>query len=187
VKPMAGDFRFLFEPSAALARYRLFSQSEAPLGKISRPSSKLPVLNSQSRTDYLHSDCAKFTLGSSRRRHTLAIPRRRALGALLAMSVAPASRAVLRQSRLLLRRNNFRQASTTSEAATKAQETGQQAVSKASEGLSKVQSSAGAAASRVGASAYSALSRIGGRTGRMISFVECKHHASRVHQSRRET
>jgi len=88
------------------------------------------------------------------------------------MSVAPTSRAVLRQTRFLLRRNNFRQASTTSEAAAKAQETGQQAVSKASEGLSRVQSSAGSAASRVGSSAYSALSRVGGRTGRMISFVE---------------
>jgi hypothetical protein len=95
------------------------------------------------------------------------------LGALAAMSAAPTTRAVLRHSRHLLRRNNFRQASTTSEAASKAQETGKQAVSKASEGLSRVQSSASSAVSRVGSSAYTALSRVGGRTGRMISFVEC--------------
>merc|ERR1711977_433331 len=90
-------------------------------------------------------------------------------GAPTAMSAAPASRAVLRQTRLLLRRNNFRQASTASEAASKAQDSGKQAVSKASEGLSRVQSSA---SSRVGSSAYNAVSKIGGRTGRVISFVE---------------
>lgn len=89
------------------------------------------------------------------------------------MSAAPTSRAVLRQSKFLLRRNNFRQASTTSEAASKAQESGKQAVSKAQEGLSRVQSSAGAAVSKYGSAAYSALGRIGGRTGRVISFVEC--------------
>jgi F-type H+-transporting ATPase subunit g len=90
------------------------------------------------------------------------------------MSVAPAaSRAVLRQSRLVLRRtNNFRQASTAAETASKAQESGKQAASKASEGLSRVQSSAGSAISKVGSSAYSALSKVGGRTGRVISFVE---------------
>ncbi|KAJ9632917.1 uncharacterized protein PV06_07925 [Exophiala oligosperma] len=88
------------------------------------------------------------------------------------MSAAPVSRAVLRQSRLVLRRNAFRQASTTSEAASKAQETGKQAVSKASEGLSRVQSSASSAITRVGSSAYNAVSKIGGRTGRVISFVE---------------
>lgn len=88
------------------------------------------------------------------------------------MSATPASRVILRQSKLLLRRNNFRHASTTSEAASKAQDTGRQVVSKASEGLSRVQSSAGAAISRVGSSAYNALSKVGGRTGRLISFVE---------------
>lgn len=89
------------------------------------------------------------------------------------MSAAPTSRALVRQSRFLLRRNNFRQASTASDAASKAQETGKQALSKASEGLSRVQSSVGPTISRVGSSAYSALSRVGGRTGRFISFVEC--------------
>ncbi|KAK4941032.1 ATP synthase subunit G atp20 [Elasticomyces elasticus] len=75
------------------------------------------------------------------------------------MSTAHTTRAVLRQSRLVLRRNNFRQASTVSDAASKAQETGKQTVSKASEGLTKVQSSAGSAVSRVGSSAYNALQR----------------------------
>jgi hypothetical protein len=89
------------------------------------------------------------------------------------MSAAPAARAILRQPRVLLRRNNFRQASTASEAASKAQDSGKQAVSKASEGLSRVQSSAGSAISRVGSSAYSALGKVGGRTGRLISFIEC--------------
>lgn len=89
------------------------------------------------------------------------------------MSAAPTARAVLRQSRLVLRRNNFRQASTASEAASKAQESGKQAVSRASEGLTRVQSSAGSAITKVGSSAYNALSRIGGRTGRVIAFVEC--------------
>ncbi|KAK5022294.1 ATP synthase subunit G atp20 [Exophiala sideris] len=88
------------------------------------------------------------------------------------MSTAHTTRAVLRQSRLVLRRNNFRQASTVSDAASKAQETGKQTVSKASEGLTKVQSSAGSAVSRVGSSAYNALQRVGGRTGRAIAFVE---------------
>ncbi len=98
-------------------------------------------------------------------------------GAPAVMSAAPTSRAVFRQSRFLLRRNNFRQASTASEAASKAQDSGKQAVSKASEGLSRVQSSAGSTISRVGSSAYSALGRVGGRTGRMISFVECMSQA----------
>ncbi|KAK5047494.1 hypothetical protein LTR84_006591 [Exophiala bonariae] len=84
------------------------------------------------------------------------------------MSAAPTSRAIVRQSKLLLRRNNFRQASTTSEAAAKAQETGQQAVSKASEGLSRVQSSASSAISKAG----DALGKVGGRTGRVISRVQ---------------
>ncbi|KIW90050.1 uncharacterized protein Z519_09481 [Cladophialophora bantiana CBS 173.52] len=88
------------------------------------------------------------------------------------MSAAPTSRALLRQSRFLLRRNNFRQASTTSEAVSKAQESSKQVVSKASEGLSRVTSSAGSAISKVGSSAYGALSKVGGRTGRVISFVE---------------
>jgi len=89
------------------------------------------------------------------------------------MSAAPTSRALIRQSKLLLRRNNFRQASTASEAATKAQQTGQQAISKASEGLSRVQSSATSAISKVGSATAGALGNVGGRTGRLISAVQC--------------
>jgi F-type H+-transporting ATPase subunit g len=89
------------------------------------------------------------------------------------MSAAPTSRALIRQSKLVLRRNNFRQASTASEAAGKAQQTGQQAVSKASEGLSRVQSSASSAISKVGSATAGALGRVGGRTGRLISAVQC--------------
>lgn len=88
------------------------------------------------------------------------------------MSAAPTSRALIRQSKLVLRRNNFRQASTASEAAGKAQQTGQQAVSKASEGLSRVQSSASSAISKVGSATAGALGRVGGRTGRLISAVQ---------------
>lgn len=85
------------------------------------------------------------------------------------MSPTPATRILLRQSNLVIRRNAFRQASTASEAAGKAQESGQKAISKASEGLSRVTSSAGSAVSRAGA----ALGKVGGRTGRLIAFVEC--------------
>ena len=91
-----------------------------------------------------------------------------------AMSAAPTSRALIRQSKLVLRRNNFRQASTTSEATAKAQQSGQQAVSKASEGLTRVSSSAGSAISKAGSAATNALGKVGGRTGRLISFVQCR-------------
>lgn len=99
------------------------------------------------------------------------------------MPAAPATRAVLRQSRFLLRRNNLRQASTAAETASKAKETASDTaskvqssastgVSKASEGLTRVQSSAGSAITGAATSAKNALSKVGGRTGRLISFVE---------------
>ena len=102
-----------------------------------------------------------------------------------AMSSSLTSRAVLRQSRVLLRQNQSRQASTTAETAAKAKDTASQtaskaketastSVSKASEGLSKVTSSAGSAASRVTSGARNTLGRIGGRTGRLIQRVESK-------------
>ncbi|KIV97414.1 hypothetical protein PV10_01169 [Exophiala mesophila] len=84
------------------------------------------------------------------------------------MSSTRATRILLRQSNLVVRRNAFRQASTASEAAGKAQESGQKAISKATEGLSRVTSSAGSAISKAG----SALGKVGGRTGRFIAFVE---------------
>ena len=103
-----------------------------------------------------------------------------------AMSTAPASRALLRQSRFLLRRQNVRQASTAAETANKAKETASETASKAkdatsnitskaSEGLSRVTSSGGSALSKAGSTARNALSSVGGRTGRVISLVECEH------------
>lgn len=88
------------------------------------------------------------------------------------------SRVVIRHSRNLLRRPQFRNASSTtekaSEAASKAKETAQANVSKASEGLSRVTSSAGSSISNAASSATAALGRVGGRTGRVIKFVECE-------------
>ncbi|KAA8651447.1 hypothetical protein EYZ11_011913 [Aspergillus tanneri] len=81
---------------------------------------------------------------------------------------ATASRAVLRQSQFLARRAAVRNASSTSEAASKASEAASSAASKASEGLSRVSSSAGPALTN----AANALRKIGGRTGKVISFVD---------------
>ena len=96
---------------------------------------------------------------------------------LLVMSFA-ASRVVLRQSHLTLRRSALRNASTTSEAvsntASKAKETASNATSKAAEGLSRVTSSAGSGVSRATEGITKALGRMGGRTGRLIAFVQCE-------------
>lgn len=88
------------------------------------------------------------------------------------MSSAFSSRAVVRQSRFLLRRNNLRQASTTSEAAIKATEAASGTASKASEGLSRVTSSAGGIITGAASGARNALSKAGGRTGRLVAFVD---------------
>lgn len=80
-----------------------------------------------------------------------------------------ASRAVLRQSQFLTRRTAIRHASTGPEAS-KAKEAASSAVSKASEGLSRVTASAGPILSN----ATQALRKVGGRTGKVISFVDCK-------------
>lgn len=88
------------------------------------------------------------------------------------MSAAPVSRAMaLRSPRFIVRRTQFRNASTTSEVASKAKETASQTVSKASEGLSKVQASASEAASGAAASAEKAAGT--GRIGRMVHTVNC--------------
>lgn len=69
--------------------------------------------------------------------------------------------------------------STTETAAAGAQKAGAaagQATSKASEGLSKVTSSAGPALNRVtgaASNALNALGKVGGRTGQVVSFVQC--------------
>lgn len=85
-----------------------------------------------------------------------------------------ASRAVLRQSQFLTRRTAVRHASSTSEAASKASESASSAASKASEGLSRVSSSAGPAIGNAAQGVGNALKKVGGRTGKVISFVECK-------------
>lgn len=85
-----------------------------------------------------------------------------------------ATRAVLRQSRLLTRRAGLRYASSTSETASKATEAASSAASKASQGLSRVTSSAGPAITGAVQNVGGALRKIGGRTGKLISFVDCK-------------
>lgn len=87
------------------------------------------------------------------------------------MSVAPASRAVVRQSRLFLRRNDLRQASTTADAASKAKDVASNTTSKAGEGLSRVTSSASSMVSGAAESASNAASKVQGRTGRYISLI----------------
>jgi F-type H+-transporting ATPase subunit g len=87
------------------------------------------------------------------------------------MSAPPATRSLLRHTRFVLRRQPARHASTAAETA----------VSKASEGLTRVTSSGGSAVSSAAERAKNALSSAGGRTGRVISFVECeflKHNLS---------
>lgn len=88
------------------------------------------------------------------------------------MSTPFTSRALLRKSRFLLRQNNLRQASTTSEAAAKTKETASGVTSKASEGLSRVTSSAGGIVGGAAERARNVLSRVGGRTGRLVAFVD---------------
>jgi len=87
------------------------------------------------------------------------------------MSVAPASRAVVRQSRLFLRRNDLRQASTTADAASKAKDVASNTTSKAGEGHSRVTSSASSIASGAAESASQAVNNVQGRTGRFISLI----------------
>ena len=98
---------------------------------------------------------------------------------------AAASRAVLRHTKLLSRRTALRHASTTSKAteaasntASKAKEKTSEATSKASQGLSRVTSSAQSGISKASENITSGLSKIGGRTGRMISSVQCEFSLS---------
>lgn len=84
-----------------------------------------------------------------------------------------ASRAVLRQSQALTRRTAVRYASSNAENATKAKEALSSAASKASQGLSRVTTSAGPILSN----AAQALRKVGGRTGKVISFIDCKRNA----------
>lgn len=85
-----------------------------------------------------------------------------------------ASRAVLRQSQFLTRRTPVRHASSTSEAASKANQSASSAASKATEGLSRVSSSAGPAITNAAQGVGNALKNVGGRTGKIITIFECK-------------
>jgi hypothetical protein len=77
----------------------------------------------------------------------------------------------VRQSRLFLRRNDLRQASTTADAASKAKDVASNTTSKAGEGLSRVTSSASSMVSGAAESASNAASKVQGRTGRYISLI----------------
>lgn len=95
---------------------------------------------------------------------------------LLLPSIMPitASRAVLRQSQLLSRRSAARYASSSSESASKGAEAASSAASKASQGLSRASSTAGPMLSNAASNAASALRNVGGRTGKVVSFVDCE-------------
>ena len=80
----------------------------------------------------------------------------------------------MRQSRLFLRRNDLRQASTTADAASKAKDVASNTTSKAGEGLSRVTSSASSMVSGAAESASNAASKVQGRTGRYISLIRGK-------------
>ncbi|KAF1832587.1 hypothetical protein BDW02DRAFT_502666 [Decorospora gaudefroyi] len=87
------------------------------------------------------------------------------------MSLA-ASRAVLRQSTLAVRRAGMRNASTTAEATPTAKDTASKVSSKASEGLTKVTSSASSAASGAGSVVGNAADAATGRAGGIINWLQ---------------
>ena len=96
---------------------------------------------------------------------------------LLSMSKAAPPRMMLRHARMIARQSPRRHASTTEaakEAAANSKATASNATSKASQGLSRVTSSAGPALSGATQRVTKAIGNIGGRTGRMISFVQCE-------------
>jgi hypothetical protein len=81
-------------------------------------------------------------------------------------------------SRMLLRtpqigRIAVRHASTTSEAANAASNAASKATTQASQGLSKVSSSAESGISKAAGAATNAMNSVGGRTGQVISMVQC--------------
>ena len=93
------------------------------------------------------------------------------------MSTAAPSRIMFRHTRYIARQTTRRHASTTEAAkdtAAKSNETASNATSKASQGLSRVTSSAGPAVSGAAQRVSKLIGNIGGRTGRVISFVQCK-------------
>ena len=102
------------------------------------------------------------------------------------MSSATTPRFILRHTRFVGRKTPRRHASTqeaASNAASKTKETASNVQSKASQGLSKVSSSAGPAISGATQRVSGLVSRIGGRTGRLISYVECAYISPRAVRS----
>lgn len=84
---------------------------------------------------------------------------------------------MFRHTRYIARQTTRRHASTTEAAkdtAAKSKETASNATLQASRGLSRVTSSAGPAVSGAAQRVSKLIGNIGGRTGRMISFVQCK-------------
>ena len=103
------------------------------------------------------------------------------LGDLSSMSAVASHRSMLRHTRFITRQTTRRHASTTEAAkdtaantAAKTKETASNVQTKASQGLSRVTTSAGSGLSRASQGISKAVGRIGGRTGRLISFVECE-------------
>ena len=101
------------------------------------------------------------------------------------MSAVAPHRSMLRHTRFIARQTTRRHASTTeaakntaANAAAKTKETASNAQTKASQGLSRVTTSASSGLSRASQGISTAISRIGGRTGRLISFVECELDSS---------
>ena len=97
------------------------------------------------------------------------------------MSAVAPHRSMLRHTRFIARQTTRRHASTTEAAkdtaantAAKTKETASNVQTKASQGLSRVTTSAGSGLSRASQGISKAIGRIGGRTGRLISFVECE-------------
>ena len=88
---------------------------------------------------------------------------------------------MLRHTRFVTHRTALRHASTTSEAtqaasntASKSKEAASNATSKASQGLSRVTSAAGPALSGAAQGVSNTVGNMTGRTGRLISFVQCE-------------
>ena len=84
---------------------------------------------------------------------------------------------MFRHTRYIARQTTRRHASTTEAAkdtAAKSKEIASNATSKASQGLSRVTSSAGPSVSGAAQRVSKLIGNIGGRTGRLISFVQCK-------------
>ena len=105
---------------------------------------------------------------------------------LSSISTAAQSRMMLRHTRYVARQTMRRHASTTEAAANtaaKSKETASNATSKASRGLSRVTSSARPAVSGAAQRVSKAINNLGGRTGRMISFVQCKPNPVTYSQS----